>query len=382
MYGDADETALLHRASVCYDIGHVYELKGDPASLDLALAWCEKGLASLPATPTAAAALLHTLSGTISLHRGNFAHADAEGRRAVDLAKAAGAQAELGLAHRLLSITSRAQGRLGEALDHCRSDIEIRQALSDLSGLAKNYINQGVIAFEMDDWSLARESYTQAVATLERVGDLFQLGRAYINLADLYCHLGEIEPGIVRAQQAVDICTRVGSQPGMIVARAVLATLLWRQGELADALAHLLQARELTGTDALFKPTIGQWLAQVYLSAGDVASAEAEIQALLGMDEDVLADDAEPIQRLWGQILAAQGKSPEAVQVLEASLARLEQAQMRYQAGRTRLALAGVLTHIKDRTVEAQTHATHARAVFSDLGATLDVREADELLMT
>lgn len=37
------------------------------------------------------------------------------------------------------------------------------------------------------------------------------------------------------------------------------------------------------------------------LSAGDETSTEAEIQELLSLDVDVLADNAEPLQCLWGQ---------------------------------------------------------------------------------
>jgi tetratricopeptide (TPR) repeat protein len=154
-------------------------------------------------------------------------------------------------------------------------------------------------------------------------------------------------------------------------------------GELEQAQSQLLEARRLEGARDvdMFRPTVGRWLAQVYLAAGNVARAEAEVQALLALDVDVLADEAEPIQHLRGQILAARGELVEAIQVLYASLARLEEKGMRYQTGRALLVLAGVLAGKDGRAAEAQAHARRAREIFAGLGAKLDLQEAERLIV-
>ena len=74
---------------------------------------------------------------------------------------------------------------------------------------------------------------------------------------------------------------------------------------------------------------------------GDAARAETELRTLLGAGD--LGVEAEPVQRLWGQFLAAQGDLIEAERVLRESLARVEQKGERYEAGCTALALARVL---------------------------------------
>ncbi|MEE8389849.1 MAG: CHAT domain-containing protein, partial [Anaerolineae bacterium] len=369
-------------ANIAGRIGRVYERKGGRDNLAAALEWRDEGLALLPETPTAEAALLHALGGIVSFRQADFDRANRQLERALSLAQETDARSELRLAHSMLSMSLHAQGHLDLAMEHCQTSIKLDQELSDSIGLAKDYSNRGAYAFEMDDWPLAQESYLQALAVLERIGDKYQLAISNCNLADLYCHLGDLAQGISYAQRGLDLFAALESYQGMIFAHAVLATLYWRLGDLEQAQTQLLEARKLEDTHGVtvFQPTVGRWLAQVYLTAGNVAQAETEIQAMLSLDVDVLADEAEPIQHLRGQLLAAQGKLAEAIQVLYASLARLEQKQMRYQTGGALLALAGVLAHKEDRAAEAKAHARRARDIFTDLGARLDVQKADTLI--
>jgi len=375
--------AVSRRARVCYHIGRIYERKGGRENLRIALAWQGKGLALLPETPTAEAALLRVLGGIVGLRQADFGRADRECEQSLALAQATDSKMALALVHRLLSISLRAQGRLGSAMDHCERGIEVCEGLSDLIGLATSYANQGVLAMELDDWKLAQASYLQALEMQERIGDKYQLAMTCCNLGDLCCHLGDLEQGFAYAQRGLDLFAALESYQGEIFARAVLATVLWRQQRLEQAQAQLDQARQLVEThdEGEFRPQIGRWLAQVHLTAGNVAQAWSEIQALLSLDADMLDVETEPIQRLRGQVLAAQGKLTEAAQVLEASLERLEQKQARYETGRTLLALAGMLVQMEDRAAEAREHAERARAICADLGAKLDVQEADELLV-
>jgi tetratricopeptide (TPR) repeat protein len=378
LFGDAGAQGVLPSARVCYEIGRIHELRGE--NLALAWEWQRKGLASLPETPTAEAALLHVLGGVVSLRGGDWDRLATESERAIDLAETTNARLELAFAHRLLSVFWRAQGDLDRAMTHCQEGVQASEALSDLLGLIKGYSNQGVIAFEMDDWPLAQSSYLQAVDLLERVGDKYELGRAYCNLGDLYFHLGDLEGGLAYAQQGLDIALEMRANQGIIIARTVLAALLWRKRDLEEALAQLLEAEKLTERLVVFKPTVGRWLAQVHLTRGKLNQAEAVLQGIEVLGANVLADEAAPIQRLRGQVLAAQGELDEAIQVLEASLERLEGEGMRYQTAGALLALAGAFSQMEDGALEARSHAERARAIFQDLGAMLDLREAEELL--
>ncbi len=369
-------------ADIAARIGRVYERQGGRDNLDAALKWRDRGLALLPETPTAEAALLHALGGIVDFRKADFSQADRQFERALDIAQQVGAKPERRLAHSMLSMSLHAQGHLDQAMEHCEISIALDKELSDQVGLAKDYSNQGAYAFEMDDWALARTSYEQALDVLERIEDKYQLAITNCNLADLYCHLGEPTRGLPYAQRGLELFTALSSYQGMIFARAVLATLYWRREELDQARTHLLEARELEEAHDvdMFRPTVGRWLAEVHLDAGAIDQAEREIEALLALDTDVLADEAEPIQRLHGLILAARGKLDRATQVLCASLARLEERQMRYQAGRALLALASVLAQTEGRAAEAKSHAIRARDIFADLGAELDRREAETMI--
>lgn len=379
---DEDATGRLRAANVAGRIGRIYERKGGQENLDQALKWRDEGLALLPGGASAEAALLHALGGIVSFRQADFDGANRQLERSLSLAREANAKRELRLAHTMLGMSHHAQGHLDRAMAHCQHSITLDRELSDLIGLAKDYSNRGAYAFEMDDWPLARESYHNAFEILECIDDRYQLAITSCNLADLHCHLGELEQGLAYARRGLALFEALTSHQGAILARAVLATLHWRMGNLGQAQTHLLAAREMEDTHDvdMFRPTIGRWLAQVYLTAGNVEQAGAEIDDLLALDVDVLADEAEPIQHLHGQILAARGERIEAVQVLYASLARLEEKGMRYQTGGALLALAGVLADHEERSTEAIAHARRARDIFASLGATPDAQNTERLI--
>ena len=379
--GISDEAAKLSRARVCYHIGRTYEQKGGSENLATALKWQGKGLAVLPQVPTAEAALLHVLGGIIGVRQDDLDRVVRESEQALSIAQVAGARSELGAAHRLLSVSARARGRLDSAMEHCQRGIEVDQGLSDLIALAKDYSNQGVIALDMGNWQLAKEADLKAIGILERVGEKYQLAITCCNLADKYRCLGDLAVGLDYARRGLDIFTRIGSSQGTIFAHAVLAPLFWRQGDLEQARSQLLKARELIEAQetTAFEPDVGRWLAQVYLTEGDIGRAEAEIQALLAPGTK-LGIEAEPIHRLRGQILAAQGKLAEAAQVLQESLKRLEQDQAVYEMACTLLALAEVLAQMEGKAPEARACAERARRIFADLSAKLDLQEAGELV--
>lgn len=380
LFENSQENAST-RARVCYRIGRIYERKGGHKNLAIALEWLGKGLLLLPETPTPEAALLQALGGFISFRKAEYAEAIHQLERSLTLAQEVDARSEIRLAHSMLGESWRAQGDFKQALLYCQRSIELDEKSSNMIGLAKDYSNQGVYAFEMDDWSLTQESYRKAIEVLKHVGDKYQLAITSCNLADLQCHLGDLEQGTINAQRGLRLFIELESYQGITFAHTVWATLYWRMGNLEQAREQILEARKLDEKHNIdwSRPTIGRWLAQVYFSEGNVAQAENEIQALLSLDEGVLADEVEPIQHLWGLILAEQGKFDEAVQVLESSLERLEQNQAQYQAGRALLALAHVLTCM-GQVAKAKIHAQRANAIFVKLGAKLDADEAQEFM--
>ncbi len=172
-----DEDAVLLRARICYEIGRVFERQGGHANLETALSWQEKGLQILSGRPDSAEmALMHILGGIVGLRWPDFKRANPQIEAALLTAETSGSQPELALAHRLASISERAQGNLASALGHCHQATAICDELNDLIGRAKDQANLGVIALEMDDWNLARQAYLQALELQEKIGDQYQPG--------------------------------------------------------------------------------------------------------------------------------------------------------------------------------------------------------------
>jgi hypothetical protein len=106
--------------------------------------------------------------------------------------------------------------------------------------------------------------------------------------------------------------------------------------------------------------------------------AQAALDKWLSGEAEVLADEAEPIQILYSQILAAQGEIDQAVKILQASLHRLEDTGMRYQLAQAQLALAHVLASLDPQA--SRNLAKHAQAIFTALCARLDEVDAVILL--
>jgi adenylate cyclase len=372
------ETAVRAKARICYEIGRLHELQGE--QLDVAWEWRDRGLALLPALPTPEAAMLQALGSIVRLRQGRFSEADAEANQTLVVAEAAGSSLELSFAHRLLSISLRTQGHLAEAMAHCRQSLAICEEIGDLMGQVKNSTNLGILTFELDDWRAAEAAYQQATTLLARVSDRHQLGLVQTNLADLLYHLGDLAQCEQTAQQALALAEKMGATQQIITVRVVLALVAWRQGELERALAELAEAGKGAETAVMFQPTVDRALAQVYLTAGDLSRAAALLEKWRGQEEDVLADEAEPIQRLYAELLAARGEREQAIQILAASLGRLETAGLRYQSAQAMLALAGVLAEMDGRQPEARHYAEEALAIFKQLGARLDTAETEALL--
>ncbi|MBE2198377.1 MAG: AAA family ATPase [Anaerolinea sp.] len=371
------ERFARRQARLCYEMGRLGELQKD---LEDAWAWRERGLALLPGLPTPEAAMLHALGGIVQLRQGQYTEAEQEARQAWAEAEASGALSAGGVAHRLLSIALRAQGRLAEALAHCHQSIAICEETGDLLGQVKNYSNLGVLTFEMDDWAATGEAYRQAITLLARVGDRYEQARVLANLADLSFHQGDLAQSAAQARQALALAEPMAAAQVEIIAHVILAMVAWRQEAWAAMGVELATAAELAATAVDFQPTVDRWRAQLALAQGDAARAQAIFEPWLAADAEVLADEAEPVQRLYAQALAAGGETERAVHLLTESLQRLREAEMRYQTGQALLALAEIVAGVNGREAEARAYAIEAQMIFVQLGASLDTAVAEKLL--
>lgn len=374
-------TAPFRRARVCYEMGRIYEQRGGRENWDRAFVWKEKGLTHLlDCPPSAESAWLHILAGIVATRQKNLPLAILEGEQALAHAQACASQPEMAAAYRMLSVAWRYQQRPDRAMEYCQKAIAIDMACADLPAQAKDYANLGVIAWDMGDWPMAKEASLKAVKVGESMASQYPLAMNYCNLADTCRGLGELDTALSYARRGLQIFEKINSSQGIIFAHAVLGPILWRRGDFESASNCLLAARRLIVVHQApeFATSVGRWLAQVYLSQGRLEQAEAEVQALLA-DPAELDGEAEAVQRLWGQILAARGQWHEAAQVLLISLERLEAEGERYEIAITLLAYASVLTQIKG-SAEARTAAEQARAIFISLGAQVDLRDVETFI--
>ena len=377
VYAGLGITGLVPRARVALEIGHLHEKRGD--DLDSALSWQSRGLSYLPEVPTVEEAKLYVLGGMVSLRQGNWQRVVRQSEQALNAADSSGSIAAEAVAHRLLGVYWHAQGDLEQALSHGRRDIVASDEIDDSLGLIKAFLNQGVYAFESDDWAAAETAYLQAVDLLERVNDQHELSRAYCNLADLYVHLGDLEQADRYANQTLRIATEMRAAPPAIIAHAVQAIVYWRQERFDEAMVALDAAEPLVENLPFFAPTIGRWRAEILLSQGQTALASEVVQPFLEMDLDVLADEREPLQRLRARLFAADGEGQAAEALLQASLVRSQEAGLNYQSALTQLTLAELFKSNRQWDAARQ-EARAASDILKQLGASLDFVAAERLL--
>ena len=383
--GLAEETAVLLQARLCYEIGRLYEQAGGQANFDEALTWQKRGIDRLSAAgleQAVEAAMLHALAGLVYLRSGRLSQAEAACQQSLTIAKTADNSWLLGFVYRLLSIAARYQGEAVQAIAYIGQSLAISETSGDLLSLGKDYSNLGVYLFEADNWRDAAVAYQQAITVLERSGDQYQLAMTCGNLGDLYAHTGDWEQGLPIADRSLALFQQQGSSQGIIFSHIVLATLYWRQAAFDQMTAALTEAGALAKTQGVseFDLDIDRWLAQTALSQGDPTRVLELVAPWLKQVDDTEDDSLEPLYRLQAETLAAQGETEQALAILAASQERLSASGSRYQKGQVLLALARVLGGVNGRRAEARLYAQEAHTIFVQLGANMDMAEAERLL--
>ncbi len=201
------------------------------------------------------------------------------------------------------------------------------------------------------------------------------------NLGDLYFHLGDLEPGLQFASRGLEIFQKLDAPEGVLFAQTVLATLLWRWGDYLSAEQTLLAARRLEEElqDTEFHAAICRWLAQVYLSLGDLPKAEAELAALHLLGNEELGQESIALARLSAQAEGLKGNLSDAKHKLEEVLVNPETTASRYETACTQLALAKLLRQFGQPALTRE-YASQAQQVFEELGAQIDTTDARSLL--
>jgi len=230
-------------------------------------------------------------------------------------------------------------GELGQAELHSREALAISRSLGLRADIAYALAGQGDIQMTMDDLPGAAGSYKESLQIRQQLGDPSAVATSQLSLASLAIEQGDIDQALQIANQVVVQLHQAQDTEQEMVGRNVLARALLLQHKVDQSQTELIAARKLHALD------------RTSVTAAEVITA---------------------------QLLAAQAKPKEAVNLLNQLKGRAR--AMDYAAGymQASLALAEVQTSSGD-LVNARHELQQLKDQASRLGFKLVYRRAEDL---
>jgi tetratricopeptide (TPR) repeat protein len=244
--------------------------------------------------------------------RGEHAQAIALDESALELARAEGNRRLAGIIAGNLGKIWEAHGDFVRAYSCFEQALNLQREIEDRMGIAVTQSALGRVALTLGDTAGAQEQLAAALLVLEEVGERFRLCDVLTSRALLRQQQGDLVRALEASQQAADL-----ARAGQLHGRLIEAMLI--QGRILAALDRAPEARARYGQvvdlaaeiqDASLDVPARAGLADLYLAAGEVLNALAEVEhilpALPAMPLDALADPFRAYLTCY-RVLAAAG---------------------------------------------------------------------------
>ncbi|HVF74000.1 MAG TPA: tetratricopeptide repeat protein [Acidimicrobiales bacterium] len=338
------------------------------------LRWYTRGeqlLASLPAgaDATRAAGRMALGRAACRYRQGRYRDCLAPLEAAVAAASAVDDLRTLGNAYYMLDNVHTDLGT-GEGARFRERALEIFEELGDVWRQANVFNNLGVDAYYEGRWDDALAHYRRCRDLFARSGDTVQVGSADNNIGEVLSDQGRLVEAEPLFAEALAVFRATRSPDWVAVVTANLGRLAVRAGRFAEGEALLVEARE----------EFRRLRADAFLLEAEARLAERAV--LAGVAAPGCVDDVRRaavraggmpvllamLDRLDGWALAQAGRVLEAIDRLEASLARAEAAGADYEAALAYEGLARVGRLADDERVDRW--AKEAAAAFDRLGVT------------
>jgi class 3 adenylate cyclase len=252
-----------------------------------------------------------------------------------------------------------------------------RQSIHGYPGICR--VHRAELKRLRGQWPEAEREARQACDELERYRILDGVGLAHYEIGEVRLRRGDLEG----AEEAFQRAYEYGRppQPGM-------ALLLLARGETQEA-AHsiatsLHEAAEslepALSVDPLIRGRLLPAQVEIAVAAGDLVTARraaAELEDIAGRQESPIWAASALMCR--GAVLLADGRSEEAVPVLDRAWRRFRDLELPYDSARSRLLLAEARLAAGQGT-GARLELRSVRSAFARLGAAPDLERVDALL--
>jgi putative nucleotidyltransferase with HDIG domain len=161
------------------------------------------------------------------------------------LALASGSAALRARIEQNLGIIATVQGDHERAMAHYARSLEAYVALGDERGVALAYHNLGMISADRERWEEADACFRSALAGAQRVGDIHLQGLCLLNRTEVHLAREQHDRAQADVEAALAIFNQIDSRIDKVDAYRVLGTVHRVTGRLEAAEDHLLQARGL-----------------------------------------------------------------------------------------------------------------------------------------
>ena len=251
-------------------------------------------------------ALAQILLSEIYRNSGNISEAIAEAESGRQLAHTLGDQSAESYALSKLALAQSENGDLKEALDNYTAILRFREN-SESGNRAAPLMQIGEVYFRIGDFKKAEDSFTEATNLLNAQQPL-EAAQGKLNLAELALHQDQLAEAEAKAGEARDVFTAK------------------KQNDLlADALSILARVQVARGQDRL--------------SQAEATLAQAKALQAPGPNVDPDPDIQPDIDLAEGGLLTANGKSADAVGILQNASNFAERNGRRFMSLQLRLAL-------------------------------------------
>ncbi len=382
-YSDALEAVVpnerIVRANLLRKRGSVHQLMGNS---DAGLESFELALANLPAQADRERAFVLIELGDARWRQGRFDEAIESLSRAIAHAERAGANDARADALRHLGTIHVLRGDAPSGLSFYQQSLALYEMLDDLLGQANVHNNIGVVHRREGHYPEALDANAKALKLRERIGDPWGIAMTRNNLAEIHRTRGDVEQAIEDYQAALTQWGSVGHLNGVAIARTGLGIARVEIGQTSLGRADLRTALgewAQLGSRTYLSET-QRYLARAYLpDQHEVALRWAEQAVETARDLRALDQEGIALQVL-GLVREARGEVAQALTALERSRDILRATTERQELARTLAALGRVYQTLPaddERSARADLLLDEARAIFTELGAALDLRRLE-----
>ena len=323
--------------------------------------------------------------GQVYWQRGSYEDSRETLLAAVDRAERAGADDARADAYKHLGTVASLSGDTGMAIDYYERSLQLYEARGDVLGQANVLNNIGIVHRKEGRYPQALQAHAKALAIRERIGDPLGIATSHNNLAQIELARGALTEAAADFTAALTRWSSIGYAAGVALAHTGLGITAVRRADAEYGRQHLQRALEEWEElgSRMYQSEIERYLAEAYLPTDSTTALEWAKRAV-GTAQAVHAIDQEGIAlQVLGTVHASRGETVDSLTALERSREILRGTSERQELARTLAGLAlcyRALPPGDSRRSDAEPLIAQARAIFSELGADLDLQRLEAAL--